>query len=119
MVSEVLSELFFIPAILFPANAVTRGEIVSRNSRPMAAAPAATAAPARNLRRFKYKLLGVISEERISSAFLISMKLLRLWRTEAPGRVGFPLFSTYRTLSRQKSCRKGRFEWQYEVRNPG
>src|SRR6266496_2319339 len=71
MVSVVLSGLFWTPSILFPARTVIDGEIVS--FRPRAAAAPAIAAPARNLRRFRYRLFGVISEERMSSAFLISM----------------------------------------------
>src|ERR1700726_771654 len=74
MVSVVLNGLFWMPSILFPASAVVEGETTLRSPKPVAAAAPARAAPARNLRRLRHKLLGVISEERISSAFLISMR---------------------------------------------
>src|ERR1700686_4159921 len=74
MVSVVLNGLFWMPSILFPARAVVEGETTSRNPKPVTVAAPASAALARNLRRLRYKLLGVISEERMSSAFLISMR---------------------------------------------
>src|ERR1700739_1665473 len=73
MVSLVLNGLFWMPSILFPASAIDEGETISRKPKPEAAAAPAMAAPARNLRRLRYKLLGVISEERMSFAFLIIM----------------------------------------------
>src|SRR5271157_16398 len=72
MVSVVLNGLFWMPSILVPAKAVNDGETISRSPAPLAAAAPATAIPARNFRRFRYRLLGVISDERMSSAFLIS-----------------------------------------------
>src|SRR5580658_3663682 len=62
-----------MPSILVPARAQVQGEIRSRSPAPVTAAAPASAAPARNLRRFRYKLLGVTSDERMSCAFLISM----------------------------------------------
>src|SRR3984957_5252694 len=74
MVSVVLNGLFWMPSILLPASTVVRGETISRSPKPAAAAAPATAAPARNLRRFRYRFLGVISDERMSCAFLISIR---------------------------------------------
>jgi hypothetical protein len=62
-----------MPLILFPASTVVEGLIASLSPMPVAAAAPAIAATARNFRRSTYKLLGVISEERMSSAFLINM----------------------------------------------
>src|SRR5271166_5436268 len=62
-----------MPSILVPASTRVEGEMISRTPAPPAAAAPAIAIPARNLRRFRYRLLGVISDERISSAFLISI----------------------------------------------
>src|ERR1700722_1502849 len=73
MVSVVLNGLFWMPSILLPASTVVRGETISR-PKPVAAAAPAIAAPARNLRRFRYRLLGVISDERMSCAFLICIR---------------------------------------------
>src|SRR5215469_1288635 len=73
MVSVVLNELFLMPSILFPAKTEAEGATIPFASKPTAAAAPAIAAPAKNLRRFKYRLFGVISEERMSSAFLISI----------------------------------------------
>src|ERR1700733_14910500 len=73
MVSVGLNELFWIALILFPARTVAVGLIVSRRPMPVAAAAPAIAALARNLRRLKYKLLGVISDERMSCVFLMSI----------------------------------------------
>src|ERR1700739_588519 len=73
MVSVVLNGLLPIPSILFPACAITEGEIVSRRPRPIAAAAPVRAAPARNFRRLRYRFFGVISDERMSGAFLISI----------------------------------------------
>src|SRR5579864_4066027 len=74
MVSVVLNGLFRMPSILLPASAVVAGEIISRSPKVVAAAAPAIAAPARNLRRSRYKLLGVISDGRMSSAFLMSIR---------------------------------------------
>src|SRR5215472_10711596 len=73
MVSVVLNELFLMPSILFPAKTEAEGATISFASKPTAAAAPAIATPAKNLRRFKYRLFGVISEERMSPAFLISI----------------------------------------------
>jgi hypothetical protein len=56
------------------ACAVIEGDSNSPRLAPVAAAAPARAASARNLRRFRYKLYGVISDEGISAGFLISMK---------------------------------------------
>src|ERR1700748_1969900 len=80
MVSLDENGLFCRPSILVLACATDGGAPVSGNPPPAtpAAAPAKLA-PVRNVRRFRYSLFGVISEDGISAAFLISM-----W--EAPER---------------------------------
>ena len=55
------------------ANTVTEGAIVRFRPIPIAAAAPAMAASARNLRRFRYSFRGVISDDFMSSDFLISM----------------------------------------------
>src|SRR5215472_4441211 len=73
MVSVVLNGLFLMPSILFPAKTEAEGATISLASKPAAKAAPARAAPAKNLRRFKYRLFGVIADERMSSALLISI----------------------------------------------
>src|SRR5215472_311265 len=106
MVSVVLNELFWMPLILFPAKTLEEGKSVSLSPTPRTAEAPATAVPARNLRRFRYTLLGVISDDRMSSAILISM--------------GTPVFSVYavgvaknQMWRTRKSCRtrSGRAEF--------
>src|SRR5690242_20889606 len=76
MASLVENGLFWMPSILLlpSAAAVIDGEANSCKPIPAAAAAPAIAVPARNLRRFRYRLFGVISEDGISGAFLISIK---------------------------------------------
>ncbi len=74
MVSVVEKALFFMPSILALACAMVEGNAKSRDRNPTTAAAPAMAVPARNLRRFKYKFFGVISDDGMSAAFLISMK---------------------------------------------
>src|SRR5437588_5176163 len=73
MGSLVLNGLFWMPLILLPARTV-EGAITALSFSPVAAAAPASPAAARNWRRFRYSFFGVISDERMSSAFLISMK---------------------------------------------
>ena len=51
-----------------------RAKTISRTPTPVPPQHLPAPRPARNLRRFRYRLLGVISDERMSSAFLISMR---------------------------------------------
>src|ERR1700693_2047356 len=74
MVSLVDNELFFMPSIFALASAVVEGEPSSRKPTPTAAAAPASAVPARNFRRFKYRPFGVISDEGMSADFLINIK---------------------------------------------
>src|SRR6266567_1695578 len=82
-----------MPSILAFAWAIVDGEDNLLIAEPPNAAAPAIAVPARNLRRFKYRLLEVISDERISAAFLISIERfpfsLRLSHTN-----GFPMGPT-------------------------
>ena len=73
LVTDVLNELFFTPSILLPASAMADGETASLSTTPAVTTAPAIAASARNLRRFRYWLFGVTSDQRMSSAFLISM----------------------------------------------
>src|ERR1700733_4241047 len=73
MVSLLDNELFLIPSILALAPTAIEGVTQSPSLTPARAAAPARAVPARNLRRFKYKLLGVISDDRTSAGFLINM----------------------------------------------
>ena len=67
--------LFWMPSIFVLACATDEGEAISCRPTPAATAAApASAVPARNFRRFRYRLFGVISEDGISAAFLISMR---------------------------------------------
>src|ERR1700722_7829759 len=74
MVSLVDNGLFLMPSILTLASAVVAGEPSSRKPTPTAAAAPASAVPARNLRRSKYRPFGVISDDAMSADFLINMK---------------------------------------------
>src|SRR5271154_1656605 len=78
MASLVENELGLMPSILALACAVIGGDTTSR--RPTPAAAAANAAPPRNFRRVKYKLFGVISDQGISTGFLISIKTSLLYK---------------------------------------
>jgi hypothetical protein len=75
MASVVENGLFWMPSILALAWATDEGEASSCNPTPAATAAApASAVPARNFRRFRYRLFGVISEDGMSSAFFINMR---------------------------------------------
>src|ERR1700689_4273012 len=99
MASVVLNGLFWMPSILFPASAVVEGETISCRPKPVAAAAPAMAAPARNLRRFRYKLLGVISDERMTVAVLINMEALVSIRSATDGSA-LSLFSIFHPIGR-------------------
>src|SRR6266849_7435624 len=70
--SVVLNGLFSATFNLVPARTLVEGEIISRSPRPVASAAPASETLARNLRRFRYTLCGVISEDGMSAGFLIS-----------------------------------------------
>src|ERR1700733_3708166 len=78
MVSLVENELFLMPSILASACTIVEGETNSPRLKPAIAAAPAAAAPARNFLRFRYKLFGVISDDRMSAGFLISMRCSHL-----------------------------------------
>src|SRR5580658_11052088 len=82
-----------MPSILASACTVVEGETNSRRLVPAIPAAPTAAAPARNARRFKYKLFGVISDDGISAGFLISMgrpysKCTRITRPWIAGWLG-------------------------------
>src|SRR5437899_1148985 len=104
MVSAVLYSLFLMPSILLPARTTVAGETISRRPTPTAAAAPATAAPARNLRRFKYAFFAVISDEAMSLAFLISMKPPPSPRNTVRIDPGYIHLQPNRTQMIQKSC---------------
>src|SRR5271169_5994419 len=89
-----------MPSILFPARAVVEGDTISRRPTPAATAAPASAVLARNWRRFRYRLRGVISDERMSSAFLISMLEPRPLYASALDRFGLPLSSIFHQIGR-------------------
>src|SRR5450432_687647 len=98
-----------MPSILFPASALNEGAINSRNPAPVAAATPAIAAPARNFRRFRYKLLGVISDERMSAAFLMSMRTPVSYTRFRRERISTRFyFQSDKTQRRKKSYRRVR-----------
>src|SRR3974390_1183141 len=99
--SVVLSGLFFRPSILALASAVIAGIPNPLNATPAAAAPPASAAPVRNLRRFQNTSLGVISDETISDGFLIN--ILHPTLVRAPLANG--CVPKYRTPGAQESFR--------------
>src|SRR5579863_4986821 len=104
MVSLVENELFLMPSILLSACTVVEGETNSRRLTPAIAA--APAAPARNLRRFRYKLFGVISDDGISAGFLINMErpYSKCTRVTRPWIAGGPGTLSNRTHDGRKSC---------------
>src|SRR5271167_966278 len=63
-----------MPSILLLACAAKEGETSSPSFVPTTAAAPAKAAPTRNLRRFKYKLWDVISDDGMSAALRNSME---------------------------------------------
>src|SRR5215467_7378259 len=71
--SVVDSGLFCTPGMFSPA-APTAGASEDSTAAAAAAPAAVIPIPARNLRRFQYKPLGVISREGMSSACLISIE---------------------------------------------
>src|SRR5579872_7636023 len=109
MVSLVENELFLMPSSLALACAVIEGDANSRKPKPVAAAAPARAVPARNFRRFKYKPLGVISDEGMSADFsLIHMKtvLLISVRERAPCGLVISPRTSDRTLHGPKRCKR-------------
>src|ERR1700757_2877747 len=84
-----------MPSILFPAKTDAEGARTFFTSKPTTAAAPAIAAPAKNLRRFKYKLFGVISDERMSSALLISIRTPPEIRATAPWRIWLIALALY------------------------
>src|SRR5579863_457726 len=99
-----------MPSILFPASAVVDGETNSRRPKPVAAAAPEMAAPARNLRRFRYKLFGVISDERMTSPLLISMGPFFSIRSAAGGSALFSIFHPIGRARRRKVSEELYFE---------
>src|SRR5580692_7787854 len=113
MVSLVENELFLMPSILASAYTAVEEETNSRRLTPAIAAALAATAPARNVRRFKYKLFGVISDDGISTGFLISMerpcsKCTRIVRRWIAGWIGV---LSDRTHDGWKSC-NGALSWK-------
>src|SRR5436190_21229899 len=77
------SSVKYGPLVTFNLAASARPEGESSSRAPRNAA----GAPARNLRRFRYTDLGVISEYRNDGAFLISILLLMVIRSPAGNRM--------------------------------
>src|SRR5262245_33720971 len=100
MASLVENGLFWIPSIFVFAPATRDGEASSRRPTPDKAAAPATAALARNFLRFRYKLFGVISDDLMSGAFLISIGHLLCQEYAAPRGAGFASSSIFCQIRR-------------------
>src|SRR5271170_4248667 len=100
-----------MPSILASAYTAVEGETNSRRLVPAIAAALAAAAPARNVRRFKYKLFGVISDDGISHGFLINMErpYSKCTRITRPWIAGWPGTLSNRTHDGRKSCKLALF----------
>src|SRR5579862_3900610 len=91
MVSVVESELFLMPSILPSARAVMGGAMTLLKRKPAIADAPASAVPARNFLRFRYRLFGVISDEAVFPDFLINMKISHTkYGSSPPPDCGYP-----------------------------
>src|ERR1700689_2077979 len=95
-----------MPSILLPASATVEGETSSRRPAPVATAAPASAALARNLRRFRYRLWGVISDEGMSADFLINIGTPNYIYAHPPRTDSTILFQSDRTREWGKSCNR-------------
>src|SRR5579863_1315535 len=105
-----------MPSILLPASATVVGSITCRRRVPAAMAALVIAAPARNLRRFRYRFLGVISDERMSAIFLISIRCPCLYvRRFRPTRIANRELIYFQSIGRHEYRKVARLRVFYRA----